>query len=66
MKTTTVTTRAGSFKIILAVKGKRGSEPKALKHALSVALNRIARSERRQGLLRKRRSTEKRARKSKR
>jgi hypothetical protein len=60
MKTTHVVTRHGKFKILLAVKGPRSAPPRALKHALAMAVNRIARSERRQSALRVRRATVKR------
>lgn len=56
MKTTKITTRAGTFKILVAVKGPRAATAADLKQALAVAVNRIARSERRQSLLRDKRA----------
>ena len=57
MKATKIQTRAGQFKILVAVKGPRTATAHQLRHALNIAVNRIARSERRQALLRDRRRT---------
>lgn len=55
MKSTSIVTRYGKFKIIIAAKGRRGATRAETAHALAIARNRIERSERRQGVLKTRR-----------